>query len=760
MTDESHTNLAHSTPPHFRGLNPAQSEAVEAMDGPVLVLAGAGTGKTRVLIARLVNLLMTGKAVPGQILAVTFTNKAAKEIRERITAQIGRSVEGWYLGTFHSLAARLLRPHAELVGLKPSFTILDDDDQNRLIKQLLAAENIDDKKSPPRAVMAVISRWKDRGLLPPDVAHETHSGLANGKLPKIYAQYQQRLLELNACDFGDLLLHHLTILRKNPDILADLHRRFQYILVDEYQDTNTVQYLWLRLLAQETKNICCVGDEDQSIYGWRGAEIGNILRFEQDFPGAQVFRLEQNYRSTGHILAAAASVISNNRQRLGKTLWTAAEEGEKVRVEVLWDSEDEARFVGDEIEALQRRQVSLGEMAVMVRAGFQTRSFEERFIKLGIPYRVLVGSRFYERAEIRDAMAYLRLIASPEDDLAFERIINTPKRGIGPAALQQLHEASRRVGVSLIEAAAQLVETDELKPKLRSTLRSLVESFIRWRGLLTSLPHHEVAQIMLDESGYTGMWQADKSPEAAGRLDNLKELVGAMAEFDTLAAFLEHVSLVLEATEKNEGEKVSLMTLHGAKGLEFDYVFLPGWEEEIFPSRRSLDENGAVGLEEERRLAYVGLTRARKQAFISFVHNRLLHGSMISAIPSRFVAELPDEHVERRDSAIIYGGYGAGSFSRQRHFDDELRRERVPPLMQQIRAGQGGYGTPRRAVEIEGRARPVDLPRREDGLNIGDRVQHDTFGAGVIRRIEQDKLEISFDRAGVKKVLARFVRSA
>jgi DNA helicase-2/ATP-dependent DNA helicase PcrA len=743
--------------PYWDGLNPAQREAIAALDGPVLVLAGAGTGKTRVLTSRLVHLLATGKAMPGQILAVTFTNKAATEIRERVGAMLGQSVEGWFLGTFHALAARLLRPHAERVGLRPHFTILGDDDQMRLVKQLLEAENIDEKKSPPRVVLAVISRWKDRGLLPADVAGETGGSLANGKMPKLYAQYQTRLLELNACDFGDLLLHHLTLLRQNPDILAALHERFKYILVDEYQDTNVVQYLWLRLIAQQSKNICCVGDEDQSIYGWRGAEIGNILRFEEDFPGAKVVRLEQNYRSTGHILGAASHLIAQNRMRLGKSLWTAAEPGEKLRVQTLWDGEDEARWVGDEIESLQRKGTRLSDMAVMVRAGFQTRQFEERFIALGIPYRVLVGARFYERAEIRDALAYMRLVSAPDDDLAFERIVNTPKRGVGPAAIQRLHAFARAEKIPLLEAASRLVNTEELKPKLRSTLRGLIEGFTRWRGLLQNLPHAEVAQIALDESGYTGMWQADKSPDAPGRLDNLKELVGAMAEFDTLPAFLEHVSLVMEATDKSAGDQVSLMTLHGAKGLEFKIVFLPGWEEEIFPSRLSLTENGAKGLEEERRLAYVGITRAKERAFISHVANRHLHGSWINALPSRFIGELPEEHIERQ-SAI--GATASGAGQRPGRWHSEERSHRPPSLFQQIRTGQA-YGQNRAMpVQIEGKAYEVKPARREGQLNVGDRITHEKFGAGTVRRIDHDKLDIAFDKAGLKKVMENFVRKA
>ena len=524
--------------------------------------------------------------------------------------------------------------------------------------------------------------------------------------------------------------------------------------MDEYQDTNVAQYLWLRLLAQTHRNICCVGDEDQSIYGWRGAEIGNILRFEEDFPGAQVIRLEENYRSTAHILGAAAHLIAQNTMRLGKTLWTSADPGDKVHVRTLWDGEEEARWVADEVEALQRRQVPLNDVAIMVRAGFQTRQFEERFIQLGIPYRVLVGARFYERAEIRDALAYVRLVHAPEDDLAFERIVNLPKRGVGPSALQQLHGFARQAGVSLSEAATRLCETDELKPKLRSTLRDLMQGFVRWRELLNALPHAEVAQIVLDESGYTGMWQADKSPEAPGRLDNLKELVGAMAEFDTLPAFLEHVSLVLEVTDTKSVEQVSLMTLHGAKGLEFDYVFLPGWEEEIFPSRLSLSESGTRGLEEERRLAYVGITRARRRAWISHVANRLLHGSWINPLPSRFIAELPAEHVEHHSTIQSRGSVASGGWERAE------RQERTPPLWQQLRAGQPHAAPPRlKPLEIEGKAYEVAAPRREGKFNLGDRVFHEKFGTGTIRRIDHDKLEIAFDKAGVKKVMEAFVKA-
>lgn len=725
------------------GLNPAQRQAVLATDGPVLVLAGAGTGKTRVLTMRLTHLLATGRASPGEIMAVTFTNKAARELSHRVGELIGRSTEGWYLGTFHALAARLLRPYAERVGLKPNFTILDTDDQLRLIKQLLEAANLDEKKNPARLVLAIIERWKDRGLRPEQVTNEGGQA-ANGKMPQLYAAYQDRLLTLNACDFGDLLLHQLTLLQNHEDIRISLQQRFRYLLVDEYQDTNVAQYLWLRLLAQQHQNICCVGDEDQSIYGWRGAEIGNILRFEREFPGAQVIRLEQNYRSTGHILAAASGLIAHNQARLGKTLWTEAEPGEKVRIHGVYDGQEEARWIGDEVEALQRRGVSLNDIAIMVRAGFQTRAFEERCIALGLPYRVLIGARFYERQEIRDALAYLRLIATPEDDLACERIINVPKRGVGPSTIQQLHHYARSARVPLTEAMLRLTETDELKPKMRTTLRTLAEQLARWRHLLTEMPHAEVAQIALDESGYTGMWQADKSPEAPGRLDNLKELIAALGEFPTLAAFLEHVALVLEQTGKTQDAQLTIMTLHGAKGLEFEHVFLPGWEEEVFPSRRSLDENGNAGLEEERRLAYVGITRARQRATISFAASRFMYGSWLNSVPSRFIAELPAAHVERNTQF----GFAPAP------------RERVAPLFQQLQATQRS-AVPRPPPQIDGTVREVAASYKSPkGFGVGDRVFHQKFGTGTVQRVEQDKLTIAFDKADTKKVVDSFVTAA
>jgi DNA helicase-2/ATP-dependent DNA helicase PcrA len=728
--------------PYLAGLNEAQREAVETTEGPVLVLAGAGTGKTRVLTTRLAHILMTGRATPGQILAVTFTNKAAREMRERIAQLIGRPVEGWWLGTFHALAARLLRRHAELVGLKPNFTILDTDDQLRLLKQLIVAAEIDEKKWPARSLLGAIERWKDRGLTPEKVGSGERLDLANGRLLEIYRDYQARLVTLNACDFGDLLLHNLTLLTAHPDVLAGYNRQFRYLLVDEYQDTNVSQYLWLRLLAQGRRNICCVGDDDQSIYGWRGAEVGNILRFESDFPGARIIRLERNYRSTRHILGAASGLIARNAGRLGKTLWTEIAEGEKVTLRGVWDGDDEARYVADEIEALQRRGAALGSIAILVRAAFQTRAFEERFITLGIPYRVLGGARFYERQEIRDALAYLRVLHQPDDDLAFERIVNTPRRGLGDSTLRAVHGLARAGAMPLTAAAARLVATDELKPAARRALGALLEDFARWRAEADRLPHPELAQLVLDESGYTAMWQADKSPEAPGRLENLKELVGAMEEFDSLAGFLEHISLVMENAEGDPGDMVSLMTLHGAKGLEFDTVFLPGWEEGLFPHLRALQESGEAGLEEERRLAYVGLTRARRRAVISFAAQRNLHGLWQSTLPSRFIEELPAEHLAADLEPGLRAGRSAGG-------DLWETPARATPPWAQPRGGR------RRELLIEAEAQPIaDSPASYD---IGARVFHRKFGYGSVTAAEADRLEIDFDKAGAKKVMASFV---
>jgi DNA helicase-2/ATP-dependent DNA helicase PcrA len=714
-------------------LNAEQRTAVETLDGPLLVLAGAGTGKTRVLTTRFAHILVSGRAFPGQVLAVTFTNKAAREMRERVGAILGRPAEGLWLGTFHALCARMLRRHAEYVGLSPNFTILDADDQLRLLKQVMDAERIDSRRWAPPAMMAVIQRWKDRGLTAARVTAAEDTDFGAGWARAVFAAYQSRLASVNAADFGDLLLHMTEVLRTQPDVLAQYHRAFRYILVDEYQDTNLVQYLWLRLLAQGHRNICCVGDDDQSIYSWRGAEVENILRFEKDFPGARIIRLEANYRSTAPILSAASALIAHNQGRLGKTLRPGREdaEGEKVSVIGLWDSDEEARMVGERIEKLRHEGHPLSEMVVLVRAGFQTRAFEERLIVLGVPYRVVGGLRFYERQEIRDAIAYMRVLVQPADDLAFERIVNVPRRGVGEAAMRAMHEAARAGGISLFEAASQKVAAVGMRGKLGE----LLHGFARWKEMLAREGHVVTVATVLDESGYTEMWQNDKSPEAPGRLENLKELLRALVDFETLTGFLDHVSLVMENEENAEGDRVSLMTLHGAKGLEFDTVFLPGWEEGLFPNQRALDEGGVKALEEERRLAYVGLTRARRRAVVSHAANRRIYANWQTTIPSRFIEELPDHEVERTGSAAL----------------TRDARMTAPTLF----SGQFPL-VARRAKLVDVWEQP-QRPARASAVPVGSRVFHQKFGYGTVTAAEDDRLDIAFDKSGEKRVLDRFV---
>jgi DNA helicase-2/ATP-dependent DNA helicase PcrA len=828
---------AAAAPQYLTALNPEQREAVETLDGPVLVLAGAGTGKTRVLTSRIAHILSTGRARPHEILSVTFTNKAAREMKHRLGQMLGQAVEGMpWLGTFHSIGGRILRFHAELVQLKSNFTVLDTDDQIRLLKQLLQAEGIDDKRWPARMLAGLIDGWKNRGLTPSQVPSGEAAVFGNGKGGKLYTTYQERLKTLNAADFGDLLLENIRLFREHPDVLRQYQQRFKYILVDEYQDTNVAQYLWLRLLAQAPssltsprssrgevdarsasgegqipnssnedaphptplpvknaerenvqsipatltapKNICCVGDDDQSIYGWRGAEVDNILRFEHDFPGAKVIRLERNYRSTGHILAAASHLIAHNEGRLGKTLRTEDVDGEKVTVTGSWDSEEEARAIGEEIEQLQRAGQKLNEIAILVRASFQMREFEDRFVTLGLPYRVIGGPRFYERAEIRDALAYLRVINSPADDLAFERIVNTPKRGLGDATVQLLHDIGRKRRIPLTEAARQVIETDELKPKARGSLRDVMTNFDRWRAQRDIVPHTQLAEIVLDESGYTEMWQKDRSADAAGRLENLKELVRSMEEFENLQGFLEHISLVMDRENGADADAVSLMTLHSAKGLEFDNVFLPGWEEGLFPHQRALDEQGRAGLEEERRLAHVGITRARKRAKLYFATNRRIHGSWTTTIPSRFLDELPSQNVEITESKGGSGWGGAGGYGASR-FDnvETFGSSYSTPGWQRAQAnrarnGGGGFDETgarynsssrgsfsRKATVIEG-----ELIAKSTGSNSefspGDRVFHQKFGYGKVAKVDGNKLTIAFEKAGEKKVVDSFVTRA
>ena len=750
---------------YLDGLNPEQREAVEITDGPLLVLAGAGTGKTRVLTTRLAHIIQSRLAWPSQTLTVTFTNKAAREMRERAMAIMGDQSEGLrWLGTFHSIANQILRTHAELVGLKPSFTILDTDDQIRLCKQIIETENIDPKRWTPRYLAALIDGWKNRAQTPDKVPDDDAFMFADGKAISCYEIYQRRLAVLNACDFGDLLLHNIKIFQENPDVLKDYQSKFKYILVDEYQDTNVAQYLWLRLLAQGAGNICCVGDDDQSIYGWRGAEVDNILRFERDFPGAKVIRLERNYRSTGHILAAASAVISNNKGRLGKTLHTDDEDGEHVKVRGLWDGEAESRTIGDDAEAWRASGRAYDECAVLVRASWQMRLFEERFIMLGIPYQVIGGPRFFERAEIRDAMAYLRLIRSPDDDLAFERVVNVPKRGVGNTSVAKLQAYARTDGRSLSTITPMILQTDEIKGPAKRGLTSFIDNLNRWRDKLAGgCPHTELAEIILEESGYTDMLTKDRSPQAATRLDNLKELIRAMSEFDTLPAFLEHVQLVMDANTSGSESGVQILTLHGAKGLEWPMVFLPGWEEDVFPSKRSLDENGLKGLEEERRLAYVGITRARERCYISFVANRQIFGRWQSVLPSRFVDELPHEHVD----AVSETGYGAAGsgfgegFSGPAEDLGENSTYSSPGWrrMQENARAQKGMNEPAPRI-LEGDAKIIaNSDPGASGFQLGQRVFHDKFGYGHVKMVEGSKLSVEF-KTGVKKVISTFLVAA
>lgn len=752
---------------YLSGLNPEQRLAVETTEGPVLVLAGAGTGKTRVLTTRLAHILATGRAKPWELLVVTFTNKAAREMRERITHLIGPSAEGLrWLGTFHSVAAQILRRHAELVGLKSSFTILDTDDQERLLKQLLEAANIDTKKHTPKSLAHLIDHWKNRGWTPEKLP--PGEDFANGKGHALYAAYQKRLATLNACDFGDLLLHNLTILSKHADLAEEYRRRFRYILVDEYQDTNVAQYLWLRLLTASTGNVCCVGDDDQSIYGWRGAEVDNILRFERDFPGAKIVKLERNYRSTKHILGAASALIATNQDRLSKTLWTEDESGDKVRVRGVWDGEAEARLIADEIETARKQGMKYRDMAVLVRASFQMRAFEERFVMLAVPYQVIGGPRFFERAEIRDAHAYLRLIQSEDDDLAFERIVNVPKRGIGETSVQKILHIARENGVSAMQAVRHLITTDELQARTRTPLANFVRDLDRWRDLAAmGTPHWQVTETLLDESGYTDMQKADRT-SGQTRLDNLKELTQAMQAFDTLQAYLEHVSLVMDldrAAPESESGAVQIMTLHGAKGLEFPLVFLPGWEEGVFPSQRSIDEKGVKGLEEERRLAYVGVTRAKHDARISFAANRLVYGRWTSQLPSRFVDELPLAHVEPQSDTGYYGA-STGMKEAKSRWDDapSFGSGYSSPGWKRAQSFTSGQparsaSTPARKAIIEGDGRLIAtaVPKPGSDWSRGDRVFHQKFGYGAVRAVEGNKLVVAFEKAGEKKVIDSFV---
>ena len=753
-------------PPWLRGLNPPQREAVLTTEGPVLLLAGAGTGKTAALTARMAQILYTRLAWPSEILAVTFTNKAAREMRERIGAMVGEAVEGMpWLGTFHSIGAKMLRRHAELMGLQSNFTIIDMDDQLRLLKQLIQSEDIDDKRFPAKQLAGLIDKWKNAGKTPADLDAADNEAYANGKGQHLYRIYQARLLALNACDFGDLLLHALTLLRKNRDILEKYQEQFKYILVDEYQDTNAVQYLWLRLLAQKRKNIACVGDDDQSIYSWRGAEVANILRFEKDFPGAKIIKLEQNYRSTPHILAAASGLIDANSDRLGKTLWTEIDEGEKVKVIGVWDGPEEARRVGEEIESLQFKSESLNSVAILVRAQFQTREFEDRFIQIGLNYKIIGGFRFYERAEIRDAIAYLRIVNQPADDLAFERIVNTPKRGIGDKAVEKIHIVARAERTPLSVAAARLVGTDELTGKARKSLADLVVDIARWRDEASRLTPADLTRLVLEESNYTVTLQAERSVEAAGRLENLNELARAMEEYETLGEFLEHVSLVMDKDSGDSDASLTIMTIHAAKGLEFDNVFLVGWEDGVFPSQRALDEGGLASLEEERRLAYVAITRAKRRCTIIYAANRRIYGQWTSSIPSRFVGELPADHIDSEQTMTGGASLWRANWSEREDPFAQLAAANATRAGQrgpgwQRAATSGGFNTTPQRIAETGRS-AVSLGNKGRGdLSVGQRIFHQKFGYGDIAEIEGNKLEIDFEQAGRKRVMDSFVSVA
>jgi DNA helicase-2/ATP-dependent DNA helicase PcrA len=760
-------NLQAPPPPEalINGLNAPQREAVLTTEGPVLMLAGAGTGKTAALTARLAHLVRNRLAWPSEILCVTFTNRAAREMRERVGHLIGPAVEGMpWLGTFHSIAAKMLRRHAELVGLQSNYTIIDTDDQLRLLKQLIVAEGVDEKRFPARQLAQLLDRWKNRGLNPADIDAGESEAYANGKGQKFYQLYQDRLKAVNACDFGDLLLHMLNILRTHREVLEQYQQRFKYVMVDEYQDTNQVQYLWLRLIAQGRQNICVVGDDDQSIYSWRGAEVANILRFEKDFPGAKVIRLEQNYRSTPQILGAASGLINENSQRLGKTLWTERHAGEQVRVIGVWDGPEEARRVGDEIERLEREGAPLDQIAILVRAQYQTREFEDRFISIGMKYRIVGGFRFYERAEIRDALAYLRVIAQPQDDLAFERIYNAPKRGLGAKALEALHTLARRRNIPLALAAIEIADSDELPARPRNTFLALMRDFARWRDLSATEKPSDLLRTVMDECGYTDALQAEKTAEATGRLENLVELARAMEEYESLGDFLEHVSLVMDNENAADEEKVTIMTMHAAKGLEFDNVFLPGWEEGVFPSQRALDEGGLASLEEERRLAYVAITRARRKCTILHAANRRIYGQWTSSIPSRFIAELPDDHVEAETT--LSGGASLWRAQWSEHADPFADVARIQPSRIVTRgpgwqraAAQEFDTKPKRVAESTRSAASFAAKPRAD-IGVGDRVFHEKFGYGAVAAQEGNKLEIDFEHSGRKRVIDSFVKPA
>ena len=730
-------------------LNEQQKAAVLHTEGPLLILAGAGTGKTSVLTSRLAHIINKKLAFPNNILAVTFTNKAAKEMQLRIGNIIGKAVEGMnWLGTFHSIGTKLLRMHAELVDLKSDFTILDTDDQLKVIKEVIKLLDIDEKQFPPRLFLSFIDQCKNKGLTPERVKTEIDLDFIHEKSIEVYKNYQQRLKTLNSADFGDLLMLPLQILIKNKAILDKFQSTFKYILVDEYQDTNTVQYLLLRILSQKNRNIACVGDDDQSIYGWRGADVNNILNFEKDFYGSKIIRLEKNYRSTVNILGAARSLIANNIDRLGKELSSSSDDiGEKVKLVSVWSAEDEAIFISDEIDRKLISKIDLDQISILVRASFQMREIEDRLILNSIPYRVIGGPKFYERQEIRDVIAYLQLLLNQNHDLKFERILNVPKRGLGETTIRMLNDASKIYNLSLFDVSKKLIQTDELKPQQRTQLSGFIAMIENWKQKLNELDHVTLTELILEDSGYIEMWEKDKTPTSLTRIENIKELVGQIAEFNSLHEFIEHISLVLEVENDQSSSKVSLMTLHSAKGLEFDCVFMPGLEEGIFPNQRSLDEKGNSGLEEERRLAHVGMTRAKKYLYIIHSQNRRVYGNWMQSIPSRFISEISREFI---DDASTLSGTSINTYVNgiQNTSAFDYQKKKLSAIDRLKAAGH--FNNNIEAIEEISDYNNVSVLQNQ-------RVFHTKFGYGIVIDNENDRVEVDFDKAGKKIVLSSYL---
>lgn len=752
-------------------LNPEQKQAVQTTEGPVLVLSGAGTGKTKVLTTRLAYILAQHKANPWNCLVVTFTNRAAREMKERVQGLIGEVANSVWLGTFHSICVKILRNHAEVVGLKSNFTILGEDDQKRLIKQILEAEGVDDKKYPPQAVLDKIGRWKDKGLTIDKIGDDFRENI----MTHLYRKYQERLLELNCVDFGDIILYALSILMSDADILAKYQERFKYIMVDEYQDTNVTQYLLIRILSQKHRNLCCVGDDDQSIYSWRGAEIENILRFGKDFTDAKTIRLERNYRSTANILAAASNLISHNQGRLGKTLKVAENspaqqcENAKIKVVSSYNGEEEAQYIVDAIESARREGFHYSNMAILVRTAAQTRLFEEKFISNAIPYQVIGGLKFYERAEIRDALAYFRVVLQPSDDLAFERIINKPARGIGAKSIEKFQDEARREHISLYMAVEKMLNEGKISGKAKNALSGLMNKFADWRRTLNAVTPDELASQILEDSGYIEMLKMDKSIEAPGRLENLKELINVMSDTDNypnLAEFMEHVSLVMDNDNVANDDKVTVITLHSAKGLEFDVVFLPGWEEGLFPHQRALEEGGSDSLEEERRLAYVAITRARKRLFILMAHNRRVYGQWQNNLPSRFINELPPQNIEIvNNSANYFGSNTYSSYKSNNNFAPWYQKKQPAPQNNVTFDDDDRYSYVREDDDNQAWSSSIyqakqNAKNQTSGTPVGCRIHHDTFGYGKVIAVEGNKLEIMFEDYGHKKLMKDYVTKA